>query len=179
MGDTAAFRHRGWAWHFQSHVPRRHSRPSWLSPSTRLDGRSVASHRALGGSAGPAKILPPFLYIMHIACRAEPRHFFRPVQPLPDPPRPSQTLLDVLPSPSQPEVEAMVPCETCRRRRAQHVPYVVGLQAERAKMHRGPMAAAEAAKLLRRRSQAAVWVGCAGKPRTPSSRRRWLSNGAG
>ena len=26
----------------------------------------------------------------------------------------------------------MVPCETCRRRRAQHVPYVVGLQAERA-----------------------------------------------
>ena len=53
----------------------------------------------------------------------------------------------------------MVPCETCRRRRAQHVPYVVGLQAERAKMHRGPMAAAEAAKLLRRRSQAAVWVG--------------------
>lgn len=56
----------------------------------------------------------------------------------------------------------MVPCETCRRRRAQHVPYVVGLQAERAKMHRGPMAAAEAAKLLRRRSQAAVWVGCAG-----------------
>ena len=62
--------------------------PCWLSPSTRLDGRSVASHRALGGSAGPAKTLPPFLYIMHISCRAEPAISFDPFsasQTLPDP----------------------------------------------------------------------------------------------
>ena len=64
--------------------------------------------------------------------------------------------LDLLPQPRKPEVKARVPRETCRRRRTQHVPYVVGLRVESAR--------------ARRTMRRAIGGGARRQQRPPSSR---------
>lgn len=164
-------------------LPRRRSRPNRLGPLTRLDGRTAASsHQALGGPAGApntSRPFPPRFRPVSAPCRSEsaiPSALAAPLSPLSAP-------FDVLPSPRQPEVETRVPRETHRRRRTQHVPYVVGLRVESANMphHEARklcMAAAEAAKLLRRRSGLGAQESRGPLHSAAGGRAMGLSNGA-